>query len=157
MTHSLSQNRSLIALGVFALSVAAIAPSAINSAQERMALGDRVGGLENDLARVQHEESLSQSRRELAEQRYKNGCTLLLKDGAFVTLFEGATVVDRLTGQPVVDGMTICDDQGNSGTTEGGKIVNIASTSNHELIQANTARANAARQFAGVGEGQPSD
>jgi hypothetical protein len=154
---STMNTRSMVALGIFAVGVALVAPYAIKEAGERMALTDRASGLETELARIQHEEQVSNARRELAERRYEQGCTLLVKDQRFVALFEGAIVTDRVTGKPVVDGMPVCDIYGNTAETEAGRLINLASTGNQDVIDAGVARAQAAQRWLGTGEDSASE
>jgi hypothetical protein len=53
---------------------------------------------------------------EVAEERYKAGCLILAdKDGRFINLQQGQTVVDPVKGTPLAKYTVVCDASGNTG------------------------------------------
>lgn len=54
----------------------------------------------------------------IAEERYKNGCLVLLYKGKLVAISQGEPVYDRTTNQPLPKGTVVCDGYGTTGILE---------------------------------------
>lgn len=91
-----------------------------------------------ELTLQQQQQRHSQQSREIAEEAYTEGCILVqLTDGSgqVVSLFEGMTVVDSQTAQPLPPGTTVCDPNGAVSTLgAGGVVTTIAVTPDLELV-----------------------
>ncbi|MEM1308321.1 MAG: hypothetical protein AAF773_05395 [Cyanobacteria bacterium P01_D01_bin.115] len=95
-----------------------------------------------DLTLQQQQQRHSQQERQIAEERYQDGCHLVYaqdEEGNVVSLHEGMKVVDSTTNQPLAEGITVCDPNGATAVLEAGGIVGaIAVTPNSELVQQKT-------------------
>jgi hypothetical protein len=92
-----------------------------------------------ELTLQQQQQRHSQQERQIAEQRYTEGCTLVyVLDGAgqVVSLFEGMQVVDSVTNQPLAGGMPVCDPNGATSVLgAGGMVQEIAITPDLQFVQ----------------------
>lgn len=91
-----------------------------------------------DITLQQQQQRHSQQEREIAEQRYEDGCLLVYaldEQGNVISLFEGMRVVDSITNQPKPDGTPVCDPHGATSVLEdGGRVGVIAVTPNTALV-----------------------
>lgn len=92
-----------------------------------------------DLTLQQQQQRHSQQEREIAEERYQDGCHWVYardERGNVVSLHEGMKVVDSTTHQPLAEGVTVCDPNGATAVLETGGIVGgIAVTPDLELVK----------------------
>jgi len=92
-----------------------------------------------DLTLQQQQQRHGQQSRQLAEERYREGCLLVYTldaDGNVISLYEGMEVVDSTTNQPLADGTTVCDPNGATAVLEdGGKVGLIAVTPDTSLVR----------------------
>ncbi|MEH2384165.1 MAG: hypothetical protein V7K27_35650 [Nostoc sp.] len=54
----------------------------------------------------------------IAEERYRNGCLILLYKGRLVAIAQGKPVYDPITKQPLPKGTVVCDGYGTSAILE---------------------------------------
>ncbi|WYM00458.2 MAG: hypothetical protein HEQ19_13945 [Gloeotrichia echinulata CP02] len=54
----------------------------------------------------------SENQAKIAEQRYSNGCLILLYKGQMTALSQGSPVYDTVTGKPLPKGTVVCDGYG---------------------------------------------
>ncbi len=77
--------------------------------------------------------------RQIAEQRYEDGCLLVYitgEDGQAISLWEGMAVVDAATSQPLAPGTIVCDANGATAVLESGGLVGaIAVTPDLALVE----------------------
>lgn len=92
-----------------------------------------------DLTLQQQQQRHGQQARQIAEERYREGCLLVYTldaDGNVIALYEGMTVVDSTTNQPLPDGTTVCDPNGATAVLEdGGQVGGIAVTPDNTMVQ----------------------
>jgi len=92
-----------------------------------------------ELTLQQQQQRHGQQARQIAEERYREGCLLVYTldaDGNVISLYEGMAVVDSTTNQPLADGTTVCDPNGATAVLEnGGKVGVIAVTPESAMVQ----------------------
>lgn len=147
-------NRKLVPYLIFAAGAAGaalLAPSIMSNVQDQSQRQSTIAGRGADIQQAQIESEQAQHRRELAQSRYQQGCLFILETSTntYVSLSEGMTITDRLTGLPVPDDTDICDIYGNTAVTEGGKPRQILFTGNVKLVRESLALAEQYNQFVG--------
>ncbi|TVQ23559.1 MAG: hypothetical protein EA367_02335 [Leptolyngbya sp. DLM2.Bin15] len=142
-----------IIIGIAAVGmIVALTPSVISNQTNMASRRDRVGQLSMDLEQSKMEMELSTARKQLAEQRYKEGAVFVVnRENTFISLNEDTPIIDRLTGNPLPKGTWVADIYGNTAELDSEGIpVNFAFTGNSDLVREALERANKNRQFAGI-------
>lgn len=141
--------------GVTGLGIILAMPSLMSAYEARQERVGRVKDLQNNLEQAQLEQELSTERKALAEQRYADGCLVMVDESAtYVSLSPTQTVVDRRTGDPLPDETVICDIRGITAVTLDGRPTSFAFTGNHELVRESIERAERNRGFVSPSETQ---
>lgn len=84
-------------------------------------LGDeraRIAANTQQQRRLEESQELAKSKAVVAEDRYKNGCTMVVAANSprnLATLVEGETVLDRTTKKSLPSGTIVCDGNGSTG------------------------------------------
>ena len=101
--------------------------------------------------RLRASQQASEGQAEIAEQRYQEGCLVVVAQSdpaAFTSLTEGQPVLDRIRKTPLPLGTLVCDAYGNTGKivpdSQGNPVVGeLAFTGNKELARLATKDASA--------------
>lgn len=91
--------------------------------------------------RLEQSQELAKNKAEIAQQRYKDGCAIVVAVNSpknLATLVEGETVYDRTSKKPLPSGTIVCDANGNTGILSPNKngvpvVSSVAFTGNREL------------------------
>ncbi|MBD2457730.1 hypothetical protein H6G80_27120 [Nostoc sp. FACHB-87] len=89
--------------------------------------------------KLEQQLAFEQEQARIADARYQNGCLPIVVGSypriRYVSIFEGQTLTDRHTKQPLPSGTVVCDGQGNTGVIEeNGTVGAIAFTGNRDLV-----------------------
>jgi hypothetical protein len=105
--------------------------------------------------RLEQGQELVKARAAIAEQRYKDGCTIVVAVNSpknLATLVEGETVLDRTSKKSLPAGTVVCDGNGNTGVLKAnGQNIPVVSdltyTGNRELAIDQVRRIKGAKVF----------
>jgi hypothetical protein len=105
--------------------------------------------------RLEENASLIKAKAAIAEQRYKDGCTLVVAVNSpknLATLVNGEPVYDRTTNKPLPVGTVVCDGNGNTAVLASNingvpVVTDIAFTGNRELALAQLRKINGAKVY----------
>ena len=105
--------------------------------------------------RLEENASLIKAKAAIAEQRYKDGCTLVVAVNSpknLATLVNGEPVYDRTTNKPLPVGTVVCDGNGNTAVLASNingvpVVTDMAFTGNRELALAQLRKINGAKVY----------
>lgn len=136
---------------VFGVGIAAIALFSKDSIQANLKYQNQQSlafqKQQNALALSQAARKIQQARKELAEERFEQGCVIVVAENDpefFTGLSLGKPVIDAIRKVPVAPGTVVCDANGNTGIVDKNNVVSdMAYTGNQKLINSAKKKANA--------------
>jgi hypothetical protein len=115
----------------------------------------RIASNASEQRRLEENAELIKAKAAIAEQRYKDGCTLVVAVNSprnLATLVEGEPVFDRTTSKPLPVGTVVCDAQGSTAVLASNAngvpvVADMAFTGKRELALAQLRKINGAKVY----------
>jgi hypothetical protein len=115
----------------------------------------RISANASEQRRLEENAELIKAKAAIAEQRYKDGCTLVVAVNSpknLATLVNGEPVYDRTTNKPLPVGTVVCDGNGNTAVLASNAngvpvVTDMAFTGNRDLALAQLRKINGAKVY----------
>lgn len=149
-------NRKLIPYLIIGSGIAITAlgiPTVLSSTQDHQTRLNRATGQQQGLAQSEMDNEVLANAKAIALERLEAGCLLIvdLDTSTFVSITEGARMVDPVTLRPLPPNVPVCDYLGGTSITDkDGVLINYAFLGDAELMDAHVSKANGRRAFVGA-------